>query len=57
MLLTKEMPINAAARLVGEHDTRIWRILHRYVDQAGENVDYSGVTQVGLAMAAKEASR
>lgn len=32
MAMAKEMPVNAIARLVGEHDTRIWRILHYYVE-------------------------
>lgn len=48
MVLTKEMPVQAIARLVGEHDTRIWRILHHYVQQAREPQDYSEVTQVGV---------
>lgn len=48
MLLVKEMPVSAVARLVAEHDTRIWRILHRHVDKARAKADYSTVTQVGL---------
>jgi len=34
MALAKQMPIAALAYLVGEHDTRIWRIVHHYVDEA-----------------------
>ena len=48
MVLAKEMPVNAIARLVGEHDTRIWRILNHYVENAREQQDYSEVTQVGV---------
>lgn len=48
MILAKEMPVNAIARLVGEHDTRIWRILHHYVEQARSLQDYSGVAELGL---------
>lgn len=48
LAMAKEMPINAVARLVGEHDTRIWRILHHYVEQARGEQDYSKVTKIGL---------
>jgi transposase len=48
LAMAKEMPINAVARLVGEHDTRIWRILHHYVEQARGEQDYSKVTTIGL---------
>ena len=48
MAMAKEMPINAIARLVGEHDTRIWRILHHYVEEARSKQDYSRVCKVGM---------
>ena len=48
MTLVKSMPVNTLASFVGEHDTRIWRILHHYVDQARERADHSGVQQVGI---------
>ena len=31
MALVSAMPVNAVARLVGEHDTRLWRVIHHYV--------------------------
>jgi transposase len=34
--------------VVGEHDTRIWRVLHHYVDQARAEADFSGVWRVGV---------
>lgn len=40
------MPMNAIARLLGEHDTRLWRILHYYVEQAIEAQDLSHVTKI-----------
>src|SRR5664279_1752887 len=46
--LVKAMPVLAAARLVGEHDTLVWRILHHYVDSARNQADHSSVTQVGI---------
>lgn len=48
MALAKQMPIAALAGLVGEHDTRIWRIVHHYVDQARERQDLSGVRRLGV---------
>src|SRR5512134_2534984 len=42
------MPVGAVGRLVGEHDTRLWRVLHHYVDEARARADYSGVTRVAF---------
>lgn len=47
MTKAKDMPMNAIARLLGEHDTRLWRILHFYVEQAIETQDLSHVTKIG----------
>jgi len=48
MTMVAAMPVAAVARLVGEHDTKLWRIIHHYVDQARARVDASGVTRIGL---------
>lgn len=48
MTLAREMPVKAIAELVGEHDTRLWRILHHYVHQARAQQDFSEVTKVGV---------
>jgi len=48
MMLAKEMPVKALARIVNEHDTRLWRILDHYVQEAREEADFSGVRQVGV---------
>jgi transposase len=42
------MPVKAIARLVGEHDTRIWRVLQAYVERARADLDFSQVTHVGV---------
>jgi transposase len=47
MALAREMPVRALAGLVGEHDTRLWRIVHHYVEQAREREDLSDVARVG----------
>lgn len=46
MLLAKDMPMNAISGFVGEHDTRLWRILHYYVDHAIQTQDLSYVTKI-----------
>jgi transposase len=44
----KEMPVNKVGELMGEHDTRIWRVIHHYVDTERALQDYSKVTKIGM---------
>ena len=44
--LAKAMPIANAARLLGEHDTRLWRIVEHYVWRAVEELDLSEVQRI-----------
>ena len=37
------MPVKTVASFVDEYDTRIWRIVHHYVDQGREQSDHSDV--------------
>jgi transposase len=46
LALAKAMPIAQAARLIGEHDTRLWRIVEHYVWRAVEAMDLSQVRQI-----------
>lgn len=48
MMLAKERPVNAIARLVHAHDTRVWRVLHHYVAQARSELDLSAVDCIGI---------
>ena len=48
MALVREMPVAAVAKLVGEHDTRLWRVVHHYIDEARERLDFLKVTRVGV---------
>lgn len=48
MALVSAMPVNAVARLVGEHDTRLWRVIHHYVERARAHTDLSAVTRVAI---------
>jgi len=44
----KDMPVNAASRILKENDNKLWRVLTHYVEDARSREDYSGVTKVGL---------
>ena len=46
MALVTHMPVAAAARLVGEHDTRLWRIVFHYVAAAVARMDLSTLRRV-----------
>ncbi|MGH7301650.1 MAG: ISL3 family transposase, partial [Candidatus Rokuibacteriota bacterium] len=48
MALLSEMPVKAVAELVGEHDTRLWRVLHHYVARARARTSCRGVKTVGI---------
>jgi transposase len=48
MRLMAEMPVNAAARELREHDTRMWRIFHHYVDSAMSELDFSTVKRIAI---------
>src|SRR5271166_6176111 len=48
MTMVSAMPVKAVARMVGEHDTRRWRVVHHYVEPARARADASGVTQVAI---------
>ena len=48
MELAKVMTVKAIARIVGEHDTRLWRILRYYTNEARDRADYSDVTKIGI---------
>jgi transposase len=48
MILLREMPVATVAELVGEHDTRLWRVLHHYVEHARAQEDFSDVQKVGV---------
>src|SRR6266516_1019973 len=48
MALVAEMPVRAVAELVGEHDTRVWRVVHHYVDAARAREDLSTVERLGI---------
>jgi transposase len=48
MLLSAEMPVNAMADLLDEHDTRLWRVLMHYVEQAHAKSDWNAVRRIAV---------
>jgi transposase len=48
LLLAQNMPMAAVARVVREHDTRLWRIVKHHVEDGLSRLDLSGVRRVGL---------
>lgn len=46
MTLVKHMPVAAAARLIDEHDTRTWRIVFHYVEEALARVDLADLRRI-----------
>src|SRR5271170_674503 len=48
MTMVAAMPVRAVARIVGEHDTKLWRVVHHYVDRARARADAASVTRVAI---------
>lgn len=48
LLLMREMPIAKVAKVTGESDTRLWRMLFKHVDGAYSQSDFSNVCCVGV---------
>jgi hypothetical protein len=42
------MPVAKVAAMVGEHDTRVWRVLERHVATERAKLDFSAVREVGM---------
>jgi len=48
MTMIPAMPVAAVARMVGEHDTRLWRVVHHYVEQGRARIDAAEVTEIAI---------
>src|ERR1035438_2516367 len=48
MALAREMPVAAISALVGEHDTRLWRMVRHYVGEAHAAQDWSEIQAVAI---------
>ncbi len=54
LTLVQDLPVKALARLIGEHDTRIWRVLRHYIDEARSREDYQDVHRIGIDETARK---
>lgn len=48
MLLAGQMPVSEVARITGEEDTRLWRLLQRLVEAAHARKDWSAVRAIAI---------
>ena len=48
LILAQNMPIQSVAEIIGEHDTRIWRVLSHYIPESRSGEDHSQVKVVGV---------
>jgi transposase len=48
LVLMREMPVSKVGEIMGETDTRLWRMLFRQVDAAYAEADFSNVCCVGV---------
>jgi transposase len=48
MAMVQAMPVAVVARMIDEWDTRLWRVIHHYVEKARERADYSNVTSIAF---------
>ena len=48
MTMVSAMPVKAVARIVDEHDTRLWRVVHHYVEEGRARADASKVSRVAI---------
>ena len=54
LALVRDLPVKALARLIGEQDTRIWRVVRHYVAEARRQEDHRGVTRIGMDETARK---
>jgi len=48
MAMVQAMPVAVVARMVDAWDTRLWRVVHHYVEASRDRVDHSAVTSVAV---------
>lgn len=52
--LAKHLPVKTIADMVDEYDTRLWRFIKYYVDEARKKEDYSKVDSIGIDETSKK---
>ena len=54
MILAPDMPVKAIAELLGEHDTRLWRVIDHYVKNARKREQYFDVNRIAIDEASRK---
>jgi transposase len=57
LLVCRQMPVRAAARMLGEHDTRLWHLLGQYVDKAQRARDFGSVRAASVDETARRSGQ
>jgi transposase len=48
LTLVKHMPVRTVAREIGEHDTKLWRLIDHHVEEALKDQVFSDVSAIGV---------
>ena len=48
LTLVKHMPVRTVAREIGEHDTKLWRLIDYHTEEALKDQDFSDVSAIGV---------
>ncbi len=48
LIIAEDMPILKVTEIIDEHDTRIWRVIHYYVEEARGKEDNSEIISIGI---------
>jgi transposase len=46
--LAQHMPVRKIADLISEHDTKVWRVIKKHIQNARNIEDFSGVSKIGV---------
>ena len=48
LTMVRQMPVNVVASMLNVHDTRLWRIVSKYIETARSREDHSEVRRIGV---------
>ena len=48
LMLAQSMPVSKVAEMLGEHDTKIWRVIIYYIKKSRAKEDFSSVSTIGI---------
>jgi transposase len=48
LIMAEDMPVLKVSEILDEHDTRIWRVIHHYVEEARKRENFSKIISIGV---------